>query len=303
MADGWGWDGWWHSWSDDGWADDAWKDSDAWKDDKTTGPEPKAAEAPAVPAEPAPSRASGPVPGPPGSSKHSTWLTDTEFQQVFGYTREEMNTPQSRGKKHDFSQLQRVCGYRVRNAEQAQQEAIDKLQDERAKHEEEKKQLLAKLEEASSSEKQQEAKVNELQVLLQAKNLMIDEYQSMCSFSAAATDKLNEEIMGLGYQLEVLEKELEQAQNDKKRLESRVEAQERGFEDEKQRLVARYKSAIAKWDLKVTQLRGRLASAKMELQLKKDFLCPVQLTSNLPHTKRHEAQSYHAGPRSRCNSF
>ena len=52
MADGWGWDGWWHSWSDDGWADDAWKDSDAWKDDKTTGPEPKAAaQAPAVPAE------------------------------------------------------------------------------------------------------------------------------------------------------------------------------------------------------------------------------------------------------------
>eukprot|EP00439_Symbiodinium_sp_Y106_P019043 s9421_g2.t1 len=244
----WGWDGWWYNWSDDGWADAAWKDDkadDAWKEDKQS--KAAAAEAPAVPAGPPPSAqvdlekpqgaeiagqpasASRPWPCNPGTSKFTQWLSDEEFQSVFHHPRGEPEKKPA-GKKHDFAQLQRVCNHRVQLAEQAKAELQKELHTEKEAKAElakelETQKLAAGIEiaelwtqktdaesRASSAEaklRSSEALQMQLVFLLDMKNSLVNDVSTLNGIAQQNLATLAEENMALGFQLEVLDDEIE----------------------------------------------------------------------------------------------
>ena len=275
-------------WADESWGDSWWQDDGSqwtWTEDRQPASDSKGPSA-------------GSRPSNPGTSKYTSWLSDEEYQAVFHFPR---GQPQlcPKGKKHDFNQLQRISAYHVATAEAAKSAAeaaksameleIAELQ---ALKWDAEKAVVKEEERASAAE----AKVQQLLVLLEAKNRLIGNYAASHNQAMANVAKFFEDMQGLSWQLEIVDEENEDLQTaiaDSKEKQDQMScklealekelqqahAENKGLQESLVQKVARYKGAIAKWDLKVRQLRERVAKAKLEVQLRKAVWGLVQLIS------------------------
>eukprot|EP00439_Symbiodinium_sp_Y106_P070740 s2714_g12.t1 len=308
MADGcwdWAWeaDSWWQSQS---WSEDAW--TGAGKRGEKTAEPVAGNEAPAVPPGPPPSpsgelnpqkggagsagepaSSSRPWPCNPGTSKWSEWLSNQEFETVFHHPRGE---PEKKpmGKKHDFNQLQRVCAYRVRQAQEEKaelDEAYKELQAQKLATDVEIAELWTQKTEAeakaSSAEgkcRESQALVTQLTILLDMKNSLVNNVAQLNGIAQNQLQTLGEENMALGFQLEVLDDEIEGLEEKCDHLQKQVDE----LTKDKAELMATVgtlqtsQTALQEKLNKVKQglrtYRARLERAALETKLFEDWLFP-----------------------------